>query len=121
MHSERLADQLRAVALLETAGLSEALRYANGHLSIIRRFGRFPHRNAILGRTSIPEERAFLAQHDHHYGQRTEEARDRVAPPDRDLPDPGAAQALGRRKRASGKVARRGEPPLRQERSRPKV
>jgi uncharacterized protein (DUF924 family) len=54
MHSERLADQLRGVALFESAGLSEALGYAKGHLSIIQRFGRFPHRNAILGRSSIP-------------------------------------------------------------------
>jgi uncharacterized protein (DUF924 family) len=76
MHSERLVDQLRAPALFEAAGLSEALGYAKDHLSIIRRFGRFPHRNAILGRTSTPEELEFLAQQD-HYGQRAEEAPDR--------------------------------------------
>jgi uncharacterized protein (DUF924 family) len=77
MHSERLADQLQAVALFESAGLCEALDYAKGRLSIMRRFGRFPHRNAILGRTSTPEELEFLARQDDHYGQRAEEAPDR--------------------------------------------
>ena len=72
MHSERLADQLRSAALCESAGLGQALDYAKGHLSIIRRFGRFPHRNAILGRTSTPEELEFLAQRSEHYGQRAE-------------------------------------------------
>ena len=74
MHSERHADQLQAVQLFESAGLGEALGYAKGHLSIIRRFGRFPHRNAILGRISTPEELEFLAQYKDHYGQRAEEA-----------------------------------------------
>jgi uncharacterized protein (DUF924 family) len=58
-HSERLADQERALALFEAAGLDDALAYVRGHLAIIRRFGRFPHRNAILGRSSTPEERSF--------------------------------------------------------------
>jgi uncharacterized protein (DUF924 family) len=92
MHSERLADQLRAVALFDSAGLSEPRDYAKDHLSIIRRFGRFPHRNAILGRSSTPAELEFLAQHDEHYGQRAEEAPDRIAPSDQDLPDPGVRQ-----------------------------
>jgi uncharacterized protein (DUF924 family) len=77
MHSERLVDQLRAPALFEAAGLGEAHDYAKCHLSIIRRFGRFPHRNAILGRTSTPEELESLAQQHDHYGQRAEEAPDR--------------------------------------------
>jgi uncharacterized protein (DUF924 family) len=68
-HSERLADQLRAVALFEAAGLDEALVYVRGHLRTIRRFGRFPHRNTILGRASTPEELAFLARHPDDYGQ----------------------------------------------------
>ena len=69
-HSERLADQRRAVQLFEAAGFDEAtLGYVRGHMSIIRRFGRFPHRNAILGRASTPEELAFLAQHPEDYGQ----------------------------------------------------
>ena len=68
-HSERLADQLRAMALFEAAGLDEAQVYVRGHLGIIRQFGRFPHRNAILGRSSTPEEFAFLARHPGDYGQ----------------------------------------------------
>ncbi|HEX6980895.1 MAG TPA: DUF924 family protein [Alphaproteobacteria bacterium] len=70
-HSEDLADQERAVALMEslpaTPEFSEAVRaevidYARRHRDIVARFGRFPHRNAALGRTSTPEETAFLAQ-----------------------------------------------------------
>jgi uncharacterized protein (DUF924 family) len=81
-HSERLADQARALALFEAAGLDEALLYIRGHLAIIRRFGRFPHRNAILGRPSTPEELAFLAQHPENYGQS-------LAPTDRSAGSPG--------------------------------
>jgi uncharacterized protein (DUF924 family) len=95
MHSERLADQLRAVALFGSAGLSEPSDYAKDHLSIIRRFGRFPHRNPILGRSSTPAELEFLAQHAEHYGQRAEEAPDGIAPPDPDRLDSGVGQ--GRR------------------------
>ncbi|MEY9881967.1 DUF924 family protein [Bradyrhizobium sp. USDA 329] len=60
MHSEHLADQERCVALFEGAGDAESLRYAREHADIIRRFGRFPHRNRILGRETAPEEQAFL-------------------------------------------------------------
>ncbi len=63
-HSENLADQQHAVRLFEnleretsTKGL---LSYAKSHLKVIERFGRFPHRNAIVGRQSTPEELAFL-------------------------------------------------------------
>jgi uncharacterized protein (DUF924 family) len=70
LHSEELANQLRALALFEAAGLREALEYVKDHLALIRRFGRFPHRNAILGRTSTPEELDFLAQHKNGYGDR---------------------------------------------------
>lgn len=56
-HSEDLADQDRSVALHE--GLAEK-PYADEHREIIRRFGRFPHRNVVLGRTSTAEEIAFL-------------------------------------------------------------
>jgi uncharacterized protein (DUF924 family) len=59
-HSEDLADQERAVALYRDAGDEEGLRYAEQHADIIRRFGRFPHRNAILGRETTPAEQAFL-------------------------------------------------------------
>lgn len=60
MHSEDLADQDRAVELARELG-GEELRYAILHRDIIRRFGRFPHRNEALGRTSTPEEQQFLA------------------------------------------------------------
>jgi len=59
MHSEDMTDQLRCVALYREAG-DEDLKYAEQHADIIRRFGRFPHRNAMLGRTTTPEEQAFL-------------------------------------------------------------
>jgi uncharacterized protein (DUF924 family) len=61
MHSESLADQDRAVELFEEAGLDGNLRWAKHHREIVRRFGRFPHRNAILGRESTAEELAWLA------------------------------------------------------------
>jgi uncharacterized protein (DUF924 family) len=60
MHSEHPADQQRCVALFRKAGDSENLRYAEDHADIIRRFGRFPHRNPVLGRPTTPEEQAFL-------------------------------------------------------------
>jgi len=60
MHSEDLADQERAVAFYRVQGNTEGLKWAELHADIIRRFGRFPHRNAALGRTTTPEERAFL-------------------------------------------------------------
>ena len=65
-HSEALADQERACALCRPltafAETDDAYRYAAAHCDIIRRFGRFPHRNAILGRASTPEELEFLKQ-----------------------------------------------------------
>jgi uncharacterized protein (DUF924 family) len=59
-HSEDLADQERCCELFRAAGDVEALRWAELHADIIRRFGRFPHRNAVLGRATTPEEQAFL-------------------------------------------------------------
>jgi uncharacterized protein (DUF924 family) len=59
MHSEDMADQKRCVALYREAG-DPNLSYAERHADIIRRFGRFPHRNAALGRTTTPEEQAYL-------------------------------------------------------------
>jgi uncharacterized protein (DUF924 family) len=59
MHSEDIADQERCVALYREAG-DENLKYALRHADIIRRFGRFPHRNAALGRATAPEEQAYL-------------------------------------------------------------
>lgn len=61
MHSEELQDQERSVRLFEaTLAHSSNMRFAREHAAIIRRFGRFPHRNEILGRTSTPEETLFL-------------------------------------------------------------
>jgi len=59
-HSENLADQEHGVALYKAAGDADGLKWAELHADIIRRFGRFPHRNAALGRTTTPEEQAFL-------------------------------------------------------------
>lgn len=61
-HTEDLADQERAVALIGALGDDEYTRYAVAHRDVIRRFGRFPHRNEILGRISTAEETAFLAE-----------------------------------------------------------
>jgi uncharacterized protein (DUF924 family) len=61
MHSENLEDQDQSVALFQQSGLAANLRFAEHHRSIVRRFGRFPHRNAILNRESSPEEIAYLA------------------------------------------------------------
>ncbi len=62
MHSEALADQVECERLMDAAGLEEATDFARRHREIIARFGRFPHRNATLGRTSTPEELAFLKE-----------------------------------------------------------
>jgi uncharacterized protein (DUF924 family) len=59
-HSENPADQQRAIAFYKTIGDADGLKWAELHADIIRRFGRFPHRNSVLGRTSTPEEQAFL-------------------------------------------------------------
>lgn len=60
MHSEDMADQLKAIALYEAADMPENLRFAHHHKAIVERFGRFPHRNAILGRESTAEELVWL-------------------------------------------------------------
>ncbi|WP_278876284.1 DUF924 family protein [Paracoccus yeei] len=59
-HSETLSDQDLSVALHAGRLGDPWLSHARGHRDIIRRFGRFPHRNAILGRPSTPDEAAFL-------------------------------------------------------------
>ena len=65
-HSEALEDQERACALTKPLAAfpetDDVHRYALAHREVIRRFGRFPHRNAILGRTSTPQELDFLKQ-----------------------------------------------------------
>lgn len=60
MHSEKLADQERCVALYHSIDHPEGLKFAELHADIIRRFGRFPHRNAALGRITTADEQAFL-------------------------------------------------------------
>lgn len=60
MHSEELADQERCIALCAAAQDEEGIRHAVIHRDIIRDFGRFPHRNPVLGRQTSDEEHAFL-------------------------------------------------------------
>src|ERR1700758_4198026 len=62
MHSEEIADQLHCVALFGNTSNAENLEYAKLHADIIHRFGRFPHRNHVLGRATTSEEQAFLAE-----------------------------------------------------------
>jgi uncharacterized protein (DUF924 family) len=59
-HSEDPADQARGVAFFKAAGDADGLKWAELHADIIRRFGRFPHRNAVLGRPTTAEEQTFL-------------------------------------------------------------
>ena len=59
-HSELLADQERCCVLVAATGDADLLKWAQLHADIVRRFGRFPHRNAMLGRATTPEEQAFL-------------------------------------------------------------
>lgn len=59
-HSENLADQERGLTLYKAAGDEDGLKWAKLHADIIRRFGRFPHRNGVLGRVSAPDEQKFL-------------------------------------------------------------
>ncbi len=59
MHSERLEDQDLCVRLTQKLG-GEASRFAQHHRDIIARFGHFPHRNVLLGRTTMPDEQLFL-------------------------------------------------------------
>lgn len=61
-HSEDPQDQERSVAMFDALGDKEYLQYAELHRHIIRRFGRFPHRNAVLGRMPTPEELDYLAE-----------------------------------------------------------
>jgi uncharacterized protein (DUF924 family) len=59
-HSELLADQERSCALCRATGDADLLKWAELHADIIRRFGRFPHRNAVLGRVTTAHEQEFL-------------------------------------------------------------
>ncbi|CAA9459794.1 MAG: hypothetical protein AVDCRST_MAG02-2073 [uncultured Rubrobacteraceae bacterium] len=66
MHAEGVEDQRRSVELFEglaaEPGGPDVVEYAAGHREIVERFGRFPHRNAILGRETTPEEAEFLTR-----------------------------------------------------------
>jgi uncharacterized protein (DUF924 family) len=62
MHSESPLIHAQALALFSQSGLEGSLSFAQRHKAIIDRFGRFPHRNALLGRTSNAEELEFLNQ-----------------------------------------------------------
>ena len=62
MHSESALLHSQAVALFDQPGMEETLRFELAHKAVIERFGRYPHRNAILGRTSSSEEIAFLKE-----------------------------------------------------------
>jgi uncharacterized protein (DUF924 family) len=59
-HSEDLSDQDRSVAFYKALGDADLLKWAEMHADIIRRFGRFPHRNQMVGRSTTPEEQVFL-------------------------------------------------------------
>lgn len=61
-HSERIEDQERSMALFTALGDANYLDYAKRHHEVIATYGRFPHRNPILGRHSTREEEAYLAQ-----------------------------------------------------------
>lgn len=67
-HSERIEDQGRGLELFATLEAfpetKDAMKTARRHYEIIARFGRFPHRNAILGRVTTPEEASFLQEPD---------------------------------------------------------
>lgn len=62
MHSESAAIHEVAVRLISSAALAETLKAELAHQAIITRFGRYPHRNRMLGRVSTPEEEAFLLE-----------------------------------------------------------
>ena len=61
MHSESRAMQAESVRLFTALGIENNLKFARAHADVIARFGRFPKRNAALGRTSTPEEVQYLA------------------------------------------------------------
>ncbi|WP_319532544.1 DUF924 family protein [uncultured Cohaesibacter sp.] len=60
MHAEDLVEQENCLKWMERIELADGVKFAKIHLDIIEAFGRFPHRNAVLGRKSTPEEKAFL-------------------------------------------------------------
>ena len=67
MHSEVLANVERCIALMHTAGHADGEAFARRHASVIARFGRYPARNAALGRETTSEEAAFLNSNPHGF------------------------------------------------------
>lgn len=61
-HSENLDDQNLSVKLFEKLGYDDYTRFAIAHRDVIEKYGRFPHRNAILGRESTPNEQDYLSK-----------------------------------------------------------
>ena len=61
-HSEDKGDQARSVELISSLGDPDLADWAVRHKAVVDRFGRFPHRNAVLGRSSTPEEEVFLKE-----------------------------------------------------------
>lgn len=68
MHSESMADQDLAVAMYAKSGLTENVKFAKHHRSIVSRFGRFPHRNVGLGRETTQQEQDWLDSEDGFHG-----------------------------------------------------
>ena len=62
MHSESLLVHDQAITLFDSLGKPEPLRYEHAHRAVIKQFGRYPGRNAALGRISTPEEETYLAE-----------------------------------------------------------
>ena len=62
MHAEDAGTQALSVDRYEALGIADNLKFARDHAEVIARFGRFPSRNAALGRTSAPEEEEYLSQ-----------------------------------------------------------
>ena len=60
MHAESAAEQAESVRLFTALGIPDNLKFAEAHADVIRRFGRFPRRNAALGRVSTPEELDYM-------------------------------------------------------------
>ena len=60
MHSESISVHREAYPLFHRLGDTNTLKYEDAHMAIIERFGRYPHRNAVLGRSSTDEEIAFI-------------------------------------------------------------
>ncbi|QTD56960.1 DUF924 family protein [Parasphingorhabdus cellanae] len=62
MHSEDLDDQTRSLGLFTALGIENNIKFAKAHRDIIVKYGRFPHRNEVLGRETRPEEQAAIEQ-----------------------------------------------------------